>query len=103
MISGLRDLRIASWPPRRFITAAVAMIVRGQRALTARPCSRNSSAIPSTHMLMAYLAIVYAACGANHRLSRFKGGEIFRICGLAAFSRGGRQACEQTKAPRALT
>jgi hypothetical protein len=36
---------------------AVAMAVRGQRALKATP-SRNSSAMPSTHMLMPYLAMV---------------------------------------------
>ena len=57
-ISGLRERAIASSPPSRFCTAAVAMIVRGHSALKAMPSSRNSSAMPSVHMLMPYFAIV---------------------------------------------
>ena len=41
-----------------FWTAAVAMIVRGHSELNAMPSSANSSAMPSVHMLMPYLAIV---------------------------------------------
>ena len=45
------------WQVERTV-AAVAMIVRGHSALNAMPSSRNSSAIPSVHMLMPYLAMV---------------------------------------------
>ncbi len=38
--------------------AAVAIAVLGQSALTAMPCSLNSAAMPSTHMLMPYFAMV---------------------------------------------
>ena len=38
--------------------AAVAITVRGHSALTAMPSARNSSAMPSTHMLMPNFAIV---------------------------------------------
>ncbi len=58
MISGVRALAIASSPPSRFWTAAVAMIVRGHRELKAMPSSLNSSAMPSVHMLIPNLAIV---------------------------------------------
>ena len=51
---------IISSPPSKFLMAAVAIAVRGQSALTATPCSRNSPAMPSTHMLMPNFAIVYA-------------------------------------------
>ena len=56
MISGLRECISSSSPPS-ILTAAVAIVVRGQRASTAIPCSRNSPAMPSTHMLMPYLAM----------------------------------------------
>ena len=46
--------------------AAVAMTERGHSALTAMPAPRNSSAIPSTHMLIPYFAIVYATWSRNH-------------------------------------
>ena len=39
MISGVRELAIASSPPSRFWTAAVAMIVRGHSELAAMPSS----------------------------------------------------------------
>jgi hypothetical protein len=58
MMSQLRETLVLWSPPRRFWTAAVAMAVRGQRALTATPCSLNSYAIPRTHMDMPYLAMV---------------------------------------------
>ena len=38
--------------------ARVAITERGHSALTAMPSSRNSSAMPSTHMLIPYLAMV---------------------------------------------
>ncbi len=44
--------------PRRFLTAAVAIEVRGHKAFTATPSFLNSSLIPNTHILMPYLAIV---------------------------------------------
>src|SRR5215468_2248863 len=42
MICGVRDIRITRSPPRRFLMAAVAMVVRGHSALTAMPFSRSS-------------------------------------------------------------
>ena len=48
----------ALWPRTIIATAAVATSVRGQSELKAIPSSRNSSAMPSVHMLMPYLAIV---------------------------------------------
>ena len=85
------------------MSAAVAITVRGQSALTPTPRSRNSSAIPSTHMLMPYLAIVYATCGANQRGFIESGGESIRTCGFGAFSSQGRHACVQRNVPRAFT
>ncbi len=58
MMSGLREPRTTASPPRRFWTAAVAIVVRGQRALTAMPALRSSPAMPRTHMLMPNLAMV---------------------------------------------
>jgi len=57
-ISGRRILSVCSAAPGIIATAAVAMTERGQSALTPMPSARNSSAIPSTHMLMPYFAIV---------------------------------------------
>ena len=57
MISGLRLADIIISPPS-MLTAAVAMVVRGHRALTAMPSASNSAAMPRTHMLMPYLAMV---------------------------------------------
>ena len=55
MISGLRDRRIMSCPPTMLRIAAVAMVVRGHKALTAtRP--RNSSASPRLARLIAAIA-----------------------------------------------
>jgi hypothetical protein len=51
---------MASSPPSRFCTGAVAIRVGGHRAFEAIPASRNSAANPSAHRLMPYLAIVYA-------------------------------------------
>jgi len=60
MISTFLDLLILSSPPNKFWTAAVAIAVLGQRALTATPCSLNYSAMPKTHIDIPYFAIVYA-------------------------------------------
>ena len=49
-------LRIASG--KCTATAAVAMVVRGQSEFTAMPSPRNSSAMPSVHMLMPYFEMV---------------------------------------------
>jgi hypothetical protein len=57
MMSGVRERRRMSSPPS-MPTAAVSMVVRGQRALKAMPSPRNSAAMPSTHMLMPYFAMV---------------------------------------------
>ena len=46
MISGWRERRSVASPPSRLATAAVAMAVRGQSALTAMPRRLNSSARP---------------------------------------------------------
>jgi hypothetical protein len=54
----LRARAIASSPPSRFWTAAVATSVRGHSAFDAMPASRNSSAKPSAHSVIPYLAIV---------------------------------------------
>src|ERR1041384_3911173 len=107
MIAGLREPFMAASPPSRFWIAAVAIVVRGHSALTAMPSRRSSPAMPSTHMLMPYFAMVYATCGANQRGFMLSGGDRLRMCGLRpAFAdslRYGRQACEQTKVPRTLT
>ena len=66
-------------PTRKFAIAAVAVAVRGHKAFTAIPRSRNSSAIPKTHILIPYFDIVYATCGANHCGAKFNGGAIFKI------------------------
>src|SRR5688500_18590772 len=102
MIDGLREPRIAASPPRRFWIAAVAMVVRGHRALTAMPSFLNSPLMPRTHIDMPNFAIVYATCGANHRVSMLSGGEMLRMCGFWAFLRCGMHACEQTNVPRVL-
>ena len=102
-ISGLRARAMAGSPPSRFCTAAVAITVRGQSALTAMPFGRSSSARPSTHKLMPYLAMVYARCGANQRASRFNGGESIKMCGFELRSSAGMQALEHKKVPRVLT
>ena len=51
-------LKAAAAAPGIIAMAAVAITERGHSALTAIPLARNSSAIPSTHMLMPYLAMV---------------------------------------------
>ena len=56
MISGLRH--IAGSTPGIIASAAVRITVRGHSAFTAMPSRRNSSAMPSTHRLIPYLAIV---------------------------------------------
>ena len=52
--------------PRRFMTAAVAMTVSGQRALQARPCLRNSPAIPRASMVSAVLGHGVGRDALNH-------------------------------------
>ena len=49
---------MASSPPNKFLTAAVATAVLGHNALTAIPFYLNYSAIPKTHIDMPYLAMV---------------------------------------------
>ena len=56
-ISGVREARMIASPPSRFLIAAVAIVVRGQSALTAMPRARNSPAKPSTQRLIPYFAI----------------------------------------------
>ena len=58
MIAALRVRRCLVSSPAMRVMAAVSIAVRGQSAFTATPRSRNSSAIPSTHRLMPYFAIV---------------------------------------------
>jgi len=53
-----RARAIASSPPSRFWTAAVATIVRGHSELNAMPSPENSAAMPSVQRLIPYLAIV---------------------------------------------
>src|SRR5687768_2374579 len=101
MISGLRHWDIALSPPSISI-AAVAIVVRGQNAFTAMPSSRSSSAMPRTHMLMPYFAIVYATWFLNHFGDMLSGGELLRMCGFSDLRRCGRHACEHANVPRVL-
>src|SRR5688572_1192031 len=102
MISGLREPRIAASPPRRVWIAAVAIVVRGHSALTAIPSFLNSPDMPTTHIAIPNCAIVYATWGANQRVSMLSGGEMLRMCGLAAFLRCGMHACDVANVPRVL-
>jgi hypothetical protein len=54
----VRARLIASSPPSRFCTAAVAMIVRGHSVLAATPASRSSSAAHSVSSVMPYFESV---------------------------------------------
>lgn len=63
--------------------------VLGQRALTAMPSLRNSSAMPSTHIDMPYLAIVYATWFWNQCGDMFRGGLRFKMWGFTLFFRWG--------------
>ena len=58
MIPGVRARIIASSPPSRFCTAAVAMIVRGHRQFAATPRSASSVANPSVSIVMPILESV---------------------------------------------
>ena len=58
MISTVRQCLRPSSPARANWMAAVAMPVRGHRALKAMPSLLNSSAMPSTHIDMPNLAMV---------------------------------------------
>src|SRR3954451_9734434 len=102
MISGLRDAFISCAPPRRLLTDAVAIVVRGHSALNAMPADLYSPDMPSTHMLMPNFAIVYATCGANQRCSMLSGGERFKTCGFAAFLRCGMHSLLHMNVPRVL-
>jgi len=66
-------------PPPSISMAAVMMAVLGQIAFTAMPLSRNSSAMPSTHMDIPYLAIVYATWFLNQMGFSESGGELLRM------------------------
>src|SRR5688572_22471805 len=79
-ISGVRHMLMST--PGIICSAAVAMAVRGQRLFTAMPYFLNSPEWPSVHMLMPYLAIVYAVCGANQCCFIESGGDMLRMCGL---------------------
>ena len=89
---GSREVRIASSPPSKFRTAAVAIVVRGHRELAATPYVLNSSAKPSVHMLMPYFAMLYARLRPNQIGLRFKGGDRVSTWGLAARFRWGKHA-----------
>src|SRR3954463_2708972 len=103
-ISGVRQADVST--PGIICSAAVLIAVRGQRLLTAMPYLRNSPAWPSVHMLMPYLAMVYAVCGANHCAFIDSGGDMFSTCALrpaaADFLSSARQTCVHRKVPRAL-
>ena len=91
--SGLRARAIASSPPSRFCTAAVATSVRGHSVFDAMPSSRSSSAIPKAHSVIPYLAIMYAV-GLSHFGSSRIGGDSVRMCGLSRPFMCGMQACD---------
>src|SRR3954464_5466336 len=79
-ISGVRHMFTST--PGIICKADVAMAVRGHRLFTAMPSFANSPECPSVHMLMPYLAIVYAVCGANQCCFIDSGGDMFSTCGL---------------------
>lgn len=54
MICGDRERDAASAPPSRLTTAAVAIVVCGQRQLAAMPSSANSAAQPRVSRVMPY-------------------------------------------------
>ena len=88
--------------PRRFFTAAVAMVVFGQSAFTEILYCFNSPDKPNTIMLIPYLLIVYARCLGNHFLSMFNGGEILRIWPPEEFFKCGMHALLIRNVPRTL-
>ena len=102
MISGRRDRRIKSLPPSANSTAAVAIVVRGHRALHPIPSSRNSSAIPKTSIDIAYLDNVYGRCAANHEARKSRGGDRVNICGFKLLRSHGMQQRLATNVPRTL-
>src|SRR4051812_7201900 len=93
-ISGLRHRLVST--PGIICSAAVLIAVRGQRLFTAMPYFANSPEWPSVHMLMPYLAMVYAVCGANQCCFIDSGGDMLSTCGLrpaaADFFSSARQA-----------
>lgn len=60
MISGRRDTAMVALPPRMFCTAAVAIVVRGQRQLTATGRGCVWAARPRVSIVMPYLLSVYS-------------------------------------------
>ena len=91
--SGLRARPIASSPPSRFCTAAVATSVRGHSVLEAMPSSRISSAIAKAHNDIPNFAIMYAV-GFSHFGSSRIGGDSVRMCGFSRPTMCGMQACD---------
>ena len=89
----MRERFIISSPPSRFCTAAVAIAVRGHSVFEAMPASRISSAMPSAHNVIPYLAIMYGV-GRSHLGSIRIGGDRVRMCGLARPFMCGMQACD---------
>lgn len=57
-ISGVRETRIISSPPRAYFTAAVATVVAGHSVLAAMPSSANSAARPRVTIVIPYFARV---------------------------------------------
>lgn len=102
IIASVRDFFTESSPPSKFFTAAVAIAVLGQSALTATPRSLNYSAIPSTHIDIPYLAIVYATWPENQWGCMFKGGDKLRMCGLLDFNKYGKHTFETKNVPLIL-
>ena len=86
-ISAFRLARISLSPPSKFATAAVAIVVRGHKALTAIP-SRFSSAASPQHT---EAHIIWRLCRRREAQTtaglRSSGGESMRICGFSAFLR----------------
>jgi len=85
--------RASEPPPSRFWTAAVATMVLGHKVFDAIPSARSSSAMPSPHSVMPYLAIMYAV-GLSHSDSSLSGGDRVRMCGFSRPTMWGMQACD---------
>src|SRR5262245_65724286 len=98
-IAGLRARGIIASAPSRFLIAAVAIVVRGHKALTAI-FPRNSPASPRTTRLMPNFAIEYAVCGANHFSAISRGGDNMSMCGFAERIRYGVAHLDTMKLPR---